>query len=1683
MKIKRLMAALLCSAMVMTSQSVSVFATETLAEIPVSGDSELSVEASDETVLINENNETTVDQLAEEPGTEKKLDESTDLSENEVLKDDGADILLQDDQSDADKMAVEETAEGSLEKFEGSAAMESSAPVIENEGAASEFLTVDPDGKLTLRGGYSSLRETGAKSVTIPKETKKIEDLETLFVNNNVIETVTFEAGSNIDEIDIVAGAFANSSIKIFSAPDNYVEIKGGTFQNCTELVQFNFNNVEIIGANAFNGCTSFGSQPELLDGEGLVKSIGDYAFSGTGFKTLNFSSPKLVSSTEVTIGVGAFSKCTNLETAYVPKSFNGIPASCFSGCNKLKKVVVNCAGIVDVRAFENCSVLTDIDLGKVTTIKEYAFNRCVSLKSIILPATVVMVEAYAFDGCDSLVSATFLYKGPNGNVDKEIVKPKAFPYPEKTTLSGYGGKLKEYANTNKFKEFKSLSEDRTIKVSKYLATYYTVSVSIPGKSAQSIITSEKTKDDKGWYAIAKPGDEVTITLYSRKKGYDMVRNSLSDGSDTEFNFVSYESYIYKYSCTMPEHDMVLNLETYTHEDLNKGNMKYSIAGKNNATFVSGGGASPAYYSIDNGAGKKGQLYINTPSGKGILPEMFTYKSSNTNVATISNTGLITVLKDGETTITAVYKQNTGKKISFVLYSNGNIGLDADSLGLTFDSTEGPIPTITKEKLSIDGKEKEVWVVTYDKSAFNTSEQTFKVKLSARNKDGEKIYVNAKWNSGDTKIAKVASAENMDNANTVTVLRNAIGETNVRAAVLTDEKDENGKKITAYVYLIIRIKDTMPKVVENNIKLNIRKNKEDEFGGAGITLVPVVGYPIKGELISKGGAVYESLYQLKSAGNYTEMDGFKLLYAGENTYHQHIYRIIPTGAASTRIEGFKSTVFDGNNKLYVRCANKGGDYYIPINKVTVVDEKLEFKIKPTGSINLFYNSKCYDPYAYGYDPETDLERKKGESEPDYLERYITATVGTVEFSNPVATSLAELDHVELVDYPHYREYSTNEAYKPAAPDKLKNNFVIAKLPNGKDFVIMRSGNSLKQEDGKDVTTGYLFFWFRGVKNPAIVPLTIPTKSAAPGYTLTPGSATDNVRNITNAEFDLKVINKSSKKVMIRKDTLASLELSGTNAQYYFEALNNGSMDMEGVITLKRKAVAMPEDKMTVPIAVKRVNWEKKATYNFSLSINDKDPKIKLSPTSVKLDNKMAGDSDRMVLSSDQTNTIIGIAAAPEYTGKGTAPAIVFSYETATDGSYVIIPKLNGDVKKGSYKYRVTPTFKYKASSASPRKAEKPVNFSVNVIDTQPSMKLSSTNFTFNVEYPNAENITSLVTIGSVKVPEDTTIDVSNARLVPQKPDALSNEIAQKVAITTSYNTEKKKNEITLKLAELSYPTKFSYTYNLTNVKVKGAEIKPVKVTVKGVTAYPSITLKPTGALNIVDRSTEIKYKATIKNLSNPEIGDSITVYEYEDGKRVVSKRFMAARDAADPTVTHLYARHDDESIVFENKQYDLQLSYSVSGISITTGVVKVKPSQTLPKYSISPDNIQFVSAMDKTQSGNRQTAMVYLTKTSLLQSHVTNIKLASNNSDIIKNAFKVTYVDGDKRDYISKSDKTCYAGYVVVTCMAPELLTKGVNYNLILEAELEGQFQKKNSKGVYEKVNGPKITVPVMVNK
>ena len=114
-----------------------------------------------------------------------------------------------------------------------------------------------------------------------------------------------------------------------------------------------------------------------------------------------------------------------------------------------------------------------------------------------------------------------------------------------------------------------------------------------------------------------------------------------------------------------------------------------------------------------------------------------------------------------------------------------------------------------------------------------------------------------------------------------------------------------------------------------------------------------------------------------------------------------------------------------------------------------------------------------------------------------------------------------------------------------------------------------------------------------------------------------------------------------------------------------------------------------------------------------------------------------------------------------------------------------------------------------------------------------------------------------------------------------------------------------------------------------------------------------------------------------------------------------------------------------------------------------------------------------------------------LTKTTVLHSHITGVKLKDSNAKTMKRAFSVNYVDGDLKDDIPDNAKTCYAGYIEVTCVAPELLKKGTTYQLMVELELDGQFQKevkvKQNDGSYDyewqKVKGPSIQIPVTVTR
>ena len=135
------------------------------------------------------------------------------------------------------------------------------------------------------------------------------------------------------------------------------------------------------------------------------VKGIGNDAFS-KAYKLKSITLPDTVK----IIGKNAF-LYTGIETFTAPKSLKTICSSAFSNCLSLKKVMLS-ASLSDIFefAFSGCTALKQIIFNEgIKTIGSYTFPRCSALEEIVFPQSLKKVEKNAFKECDSLSDVTFL--------------------------------------------------------------------------------------------------------------------------------------------------------------------------------------------------------------------------------------------------------------------------------------------------------------------------------------------------------------------------------------------------------------------------------------------------------------------------------------------------------------------------------------------------------------------------------------------------------------------------------------------------------------------------------------------------------------------------------------------------------------------------------------------------------------------------------------------------------------------------------------------------------------------------------------------------------------------------------------------------------------------------------------------------------------------------------------------------------------------------------------------------------------------------------------------------------------------------------------------------------------------------------------------------------------------------
>ena len=258
------------------------------------------------------------------------------------------------------------------------------------------------------------------------------------------LKTVNFEAGSTI----VCAALFMGcDGIEEIELSDTITEIGDSAFKNCKNLDRITMNNgIEILESSAFEDCFSLTtinipntvkaiSNSTFQDCTSLtevhlsniLKEIPASTFSGCKkLTTINFPS------TLTTIGNSAFSGCESLPEAILPSGGEKIESNAFKNCKAMKKAVVpDTVSSVGSSAFYGCEALADITLGsKLKKIESQTFYGCTVLPSIVLPYNVTTIGDSAFVNCTKLTQITV----PRNTTS---IASNAFSYPKKMTMYG----------------------------------------------------------------------------------------------------------------------------------------------------------------------------------------------------------------------------------------------------------------------------------------------------------------------------------------------------------------------------------------------------------------------------------------------------------------------------------------------------------------------------------------------------------------------------------------------------------------------------------------------------------------------------------------------------------------------------------------------------------------------------------------------------------------------------------------------------------------------------------------------------------------------------------------------------------------------------------------------------------------------------------------------------------------------------------------------------------------------------------------------------------------------------------------------------------------------------------------------------------------------------------------------
>lgn len=662
--------------------------------------------------------------------------------------------------------------------------------ILVTYNAAEQYqYVIDENGTLTA---ITKADGTEVDGNVVIDENKGITRIaEGAFTNNTKITYVKMPSGVTVIGENAFKGC---TSLKGMTIPKGVSAIETGAFESCSSLTQFALPaTVTSVGNRAFYGDTRlFMVYMKNIDTAELT-SIGDYAFYGCTALAEFCSDTEFVFPDSLNvIGGHAFQGNSSIKTIVFPDNVTGMGEYAFASCGSLTDVIIpKNLDTVPQHAFDGCRSLVSVEFGSgntTKTIESYAFKGCYNLSSVEFSFYISRIASFAFtDDCTKLIRVQIR----NGTC---AIEDDAFPDRDTLYLIGY-----EHSTAETYTLTRSIRFINLDSVSNQ--EYYTYKTETTGTGSGTLTVSTTASIDN----LIDPNDEnnkkgvpAGTKLYVITKaasGSRLVSGSL------KCNGIAIKSENGWYTFEMPRGGALITAE-------------FEITGGN--TSIEG---TDVTWELSNGdalkVGQSTRLFLLDTDNNIIPSAKIKYSSEKPTIAKISDTGVITALKEGSTVITVKVTGGTGeitKKINIEV-----VKTDVASLRITASSYDERIFTMSEKEVG----DQIVKIASIDQISASQNDVTLELKAQAYDDDNDGMSVALKWTTSDAKVAKLASASTAEASsfNQITIPKGTSGEATITATAT------NADKKTITQKFIIQVKDYHPRLSSTSVTLN--PNKED----------------------------------------------------------------------------------------------------------------------------------------------------------------------------------------------------------------------------------------------------------------------------------------------------------------------------------------------------------------------------------------------------------------------------------------------------------------------------------------------------------------------------------------------------------------------------------------------------------------------------------------------------------------------------------------------------------------------------------------------------------------------------------------------------------------------------------------------------------------------------------------